>query len=122
MAKDTKWTKELRSLLYERLLQEFGPYTARDRKLYPPQQKAQYEVALRELANFVSSLSGESFTAMAVKQQVRWGITHQSAIKNQGHARQWIPNKVAALEEGFLGSADLPSMLALTSHCQSTKP
>jgi hypothetical protein len=113
MSNTPKWTQELRNLVYRRLKQQFGPYAKWKRKYHPPATDKEYEAALREIANFISGLTGESFAWTAVKQQVHWAIGTQSQAKSKGYARQYIPNKASALEAGFLTSSDLPLMMSM---------
>jgi len=104
-----KWTQELRKIMYARLVMEFGSYDTWGNSR-SPSDTARFKVVLRELATYFSDLTGESFEPTAVDQQVNWACTKQSDVK-AGHARTFILNKAAALEMGFLKSADLTKHL-----------
>lgn len=113
MAKEVVWTNELRTLVYRRLKQQFGPFRDWGKADYPDGKKAEYETALKDIAAFFSSLTGYSFKWAAVRQQVRWAIATQSGVGNQGNARSYIMNKAAALEVGFIKASDLPGMMLM---------
>jgi hypothetical protein len=111
MPRDVKWTHELRILVYRRLTQEFGPYRTWGMADYPRNNKANYELSLKDIARFISQLTGQPFAWTAIQQQIRWGYSKQAGITNPNHARNYILNKAAAIEAGFICSKDLPSMI-----------
>jgi hypothetical protein len=63
---------------------------------------------LKELAAYFTRLTGDRFAWTAVRQQVDWGKTRQKEIRD-GHLRQFILNKAAAVEMGFLSPSSLPA-------------
>jgi len=69
--KEIKWTQELRTIVYRRIKQEFGPYHDWGMTDYPQNKKKQYEATLKEIARFVSAMTGETFGWKAVRQQIR---------------------------------------------------
>ncbi len=112
MGKGTiKWTQELRRILYARLVMEFGPHETWLLKNYPKGQKERYGEVLKELAAYFTQLTGDRFEASAVDQQVAWATTRQESITTESFAYQFIMNKSAALEMGFLTSSRLPSYM-----------
>jgi hypothetical protein len=102
-----KWTQELRRVLYARLTMEFGSHDKWVMLSYPEGQKARYHEVLKELAKYFSQLTGERFAWTAVQQQVDWGRTRQEEIR-ANYLRQYILNKAAAIEMGFLPASSLP--------------
>jgi len=104
-----KWTQELRKVLYARLVMEFGSYDTWGNSR-SPSDVTRYKKVTEELAEYFTNLTGDSFAATAVRQQVDWACTKQDGIK-ASHARTFILNKAAAVEMGFLKSSDLPKYL-----------
>lgn len=102
-----KWTHDLRVRLYSRLLREFGPYASWGKVAFPEGRKGELEEVLRQLAVEFADETGKRFEWTALEQQMRWGITRQGKVKNSGFAYQYILNKAAAIESGFLSSSDL---------------
>lgn len=115
MAKQIKWTQELRRILYARLVMEFGPHASWVLKNYPKGQRKRYDLVLEELARYFSELTGSKFEATAVDQQIAWATTKQESITNAGFAYQFMMNKSAALEMGFLSSSELPEYIVTQS-------
>lgn len=111
--REVKWTQELRSILYRRITAEFGPYREWGMADYPSNRKSEYEQALRDIAHFISAMTGDQFESTAVQQQVRWGFSKQSGVNDQSRARQFILNKAAALEAVFISAKDLPKMMLI---------
>jgi hypothetical protein len=112
MAKNqVKWTQELRKIVYARVTMEFGPYQTWDGGRAPKGQKARYEAVLKELAGYLSALSDKSIEYTAIEQQIAWAVTKQEVVQNAGYARQFIMNKAAALEMGFLTGPELPDYM-----------
>lgn len=113
--KNQKWTQELRTILYSRLVCEFGPYDSWGKVAYPDGKKDRFEEVLKELAAYFTRLTGKRFEWTAVWQQMKWGTTRQGIIKNGGFAYLYILNKAAALETEFLSSASLTGFIHSTS-------
>ena len=103
-----KWTQDLRQVMYARLVMEFGSHETWGKASFPDERKERYREVLRELAAYFSILTGDEFAWTAVQRQVDWGRTRQEAIRD-GHLRQFILNKAAAIEMGFLSPSSLPS-------------
>jgi hypothetical protein len=118
--KNQKWTHELRVAMYSRLLAQFGPYSQWGTVAYPSGRKSELEEVLKELAADFSRRANKTFEWTALEQQMKWGITRQGPVKNGGFAYQYILNKAAALETGFLTSSDLSGFVHLTSYRGTT--
>jgi hypothetical protein len=63
------------------------------------------------LARDLSSYAGRQLTHGAVEMQLRWAVTRQPVFCNQTHVKVFILNVAAALEVGFLTTADLPTWM-----------
>jgi hypothetical protein len=103
-----KWTQDLRKILYARLTMEFGSHDEWGKMSFPDGRKARYHEVLKELAEYFSRLTGDTFAWTAVQQQVDWGRTRQEEIRDN-YLRQYILNKAAAIEMGFLQPSSLPA-------------
>lgn len=106
----------MRRLLYACLLSEFGPHRDWSGSRYPRDRRTEFHALLTKLAGVFSTLTGKTITRDAVEQQVDWGITVQKEIKSNGHARAFIMNKAAALDVGFITTADLPAFMSVGKH------
>jgi hypothetical protein len=104
-----KWTQELRKVVYARITMEFGTYETWGGE-QPKGQGTRYQEVLKELAAYISTLSGKTIEHTAVDQQIAWAITKQKSIR-AGHVRQFVMNKAAALEMGFLTGPELPHFM-----------
>lgn len=104
----------MRKMLYASLLAEFGAHRTWKGSRYPTDKRQQFRSAMRKLAGIFSELAKKNITPEAVEQQVDWAITVQKDIKSQGHARQFILNKAAALEIGFIVASDLPGFMSVS--------
>jgi hypothetical protein len=62
---------------------------------------------LEQLADYFSVLTGKTFEASAVKAQIAWGCTDQKEVM-QAQAYNWVLNKAAAMETGFLEYSGIP--------------
>jgi hypothetical protein len=111
--KNIVWTYEMRKMLYASLLAEFGPHHTWHGSRYPTDRRTDFQGVLRKLAAAFSIVSGKEITPEAVEQQVDWGITVQKEMKSQGHVRNFILNKAAALEVGFVTTSDLPNFMTV---------
>lgn len=111
--KNQKWTHELRVKMYARLLAEFGPHTDWGTFAYPSGRKHRLKEVLKELAVEFTHSTGKTFEWTALDQQMIWGITRQGRVKNAAFASQYILNKAAALETGFLKTSELSGFVHL---------
>lgn len=111
--KNQKWTHELRVKMYSRLLAEFGPHTDWGTFAYPSGRKDRLKEVLKELAVEFTRSTGKTFEWTALDQQMIWGITRQGRVKNAAFASQYILNKAAALETGFLKTSELSGFVHL---------
>lgn len=114
-SRQIKWTQDLRKVLYARLVMEFGEHSKWELTNYPKGKKARYNEVLEELAKYFQALTGKPFESTALDQQVAWAVTRQQDVANSGFAYQYILNKAAALEMGFISSSDLPLYMVTES-------
>jgi hypothetical protein len=84
----------------------------------PDAESKRFGRVLRELADYLSKLSGKAIAAGAVHQQIAWAVTKQLSVQNAGYARQFIMNKAAALEMGFLTGPELPDYMLAEKEAQ----
>jgi hypothetical protein len=112
MAKsNVKWDQEMRKVVYARITMEFGQYRSWGGSWAPKGKRKRYEQVLRELADYLSALSGKSIANTAIEQQIKWAVTTQDTVLSAGYARQFIMNKAAALEMGFLTGPEMPGYM-----------
>lgn len=104
-----KWTKEIRILLYQGLVNNFGPYHTWEIAPYPKNRKEDYNKFLEDFSTVVSILSGNETTPSAVQSQINWALTAQEKVERQSDL--FILNMAAAYETGFIRSKDLPILL-----------
>ncbi len=109
--REPKWTHELRRIMFERLVREFGSYDTWGKSEYPSGRKKRYAEVLDELRNCFECLTGKSFATDAIEQQIAFGFTKQQSRLGSSHARSFILNKAAALEAGFIKTRQLQSLL-----------
>ncbi len=107
------WTQDMRKILYARLHKEFGPHSGWAGGSSPPGMPKRFKTVREELADQFSKMAGQEITPGAVKNQIEWGITVQKEMKDQSHARNYILNKAAALEVGFINASDLPAYMSV---------
>ena len=81
MNKQIKWTQTLRTVLYARLVMEFGPHDAWGHQSYPDGCKDRYHEVLKELADYFEGITGKKFEWTAVQQQIDWAWTRQKGVK-----------------------------------------
>ena len=105
------WNHQLRTIMFSRLVMEFGPYSTWGKADYPDGKKERYEEVLRELASHFTAVSEVNVEWTAVRQQVHWGFTKQESVLDAARARSYILNKAAAIETGFIKRSDLPAQL-----------
>jgi hypothetical protein len=104
------WTGEIRRVLYQRLVQEFGPSWEWKRASSPGGDlDAKYETFCKVFAEAIGATS-----ARAVEMQVRFALPESGdGSVWEGHAQTAILNKAAALEAGFIKDSQLPNLLAV---------
>ena len=113
-----KWTPEIRKLLYENLVKEFGPYSEWTENDRIPNDKTKYYEFLRNWAKILSTTTGKKFTEDSIRMQINWALTSQeniTAAKGYGQSfmSYYILNKAVALEVGFITRNSLPSAASL---------
>ena len=74
---------------------------------YPRGKEDRFKQVKEELARYFSTLTGKGFTSDSVQTQLNWACTPQVEVDNISHARQFIMNKAAALDAGFLQQSNL---------------
>ncbi len=105
------WTHERRKDLYTKVIKEVGAFSTWTGARAPLSKKEKYDALLWDLSDQFRRETGEIISPAAVEQQIDWAITKQKEMKDQSHVRNFILNKAAALEVGFLSTADLPGYM-----------
>ena len=106
-----KWTQEMRRKLYSRLVKDFGPYNVWGAKIEPKDKQVQFEKVLAELAIQFSKEAGHFILASAVQEQINWATTSQMEMKDPSRIRDFVLNKAAALDAGFISASELPTRM-----------
>ena len=101
----------MRRKLYSRLVQDFGPYNVWGAKIEPKDKKAHFDKVLAELAIQFSKEAGHFILASAVQAQVNWATTSQMEMKDPSRIRNFVLNKAAALDAGFISASELPTRM-----------
>ena len=105
MARDVIWTNEIRVTMYQVLVREFGSHDSWTRESHPGNRR-EYDALLQRLAQGVTNKSGRRVTPAAVEQQIMFAKTRQRFI-NKRQLRQFMLNKAAAIEAGFISAESL---------------
>ena len=113
-----KWTQEMRRNLYSRLVNDFGPYNVWGAKIEPKDKKDEFAKVLAELAIQFSKEAGHFILASAVQAQINWATTSQMEMKDPSRISNFILNKAAALDAGFISASELPTRMT----CEFGKP
>lgn len=104
-----KWTQNIRRIVYQRLLDEFGPCSEWHNRSNPTGNKQEYIAFLEQIANGLASINDDSCTRGAVENQIMWGIQEsQSVCLNTGAITNFVYNRAIALEVGLIESGDMP--------------
>ena len=106
-----KWTQKIRGELYSRLVKDFGPYSVWGAKIEPFGKKVQFYKVLAELATQFSEEAGHIIPASAVHAQIHWATTSPREMNNQFRIRNFVLNKAAALDAGFISASGLPTRM-----------
>jgi len=107
-----------RVLLYETLVEKFGPRKDWTTDSYPTNAE-EFEEFLKDFAEGLEKSTGEGCDIKGIGLQIKHGSTIQKgyATKN-GNARalicSWIKNRKVALQTGFIGIEDLPEITIFT--------
>lgn len=104
------WSGEVRRVLYQRLVVQFGPYSEWKNKTSPGGGRdEEYNDFCGSFAQAVGAKSQE-----AVRHQIRFAMPETTRGTSWGrHAQTAILNKAAALEAGFIEDKHLPNLLAV---------
>jgi hypothetical protein len=113
-----KWTQEMRRNLYARLVKDFGPYNVWGAKIEPKDKKDEFAKVLAELAIQFSKEAGHFILASVVQAQINWATTSQMEMKDPSRISNFILNKAAALDAGFISASELPTRMT----CEFGKP
>jgi hypothetical protein len=106
-----KWTPLTWKLLYEKLVEKFGPYKTWKTIAVPdPDKKEEFLKVLDDIAKMISLITESETTRDAVFMQLAWATTSQEQVGG-AHVYEYIMNIAAAYESGFLASSDFPSYL-----------
>jgi hypothetical protein len=104
------WTGSVRRVLFELIVKKFGPYSTWEKAVMPGRNlDDDYKNFCDLFAQVVGAKSG-----MAVQQQIRFAIqlANSGSATWKAQAQNAIMCKAAALEMGFISSADLPELHA----------
>lgn len=105
------WTAAARRLLYELLVDRFGPYENWERSNYPSSaERAAFTKFCDDFANVIRAHSGR-----AVLHQIQWSVGVQTDGDHHwpgGQSRNAVLNMAAAFEAGFIKHADFPVLVA----------
>jgi len=106
-----KWTQEMRRSLYSRLVKDFGPYNVWAAKIEPKDKRDEFYKVLAELTMQFSKEAGHLILADVVQTQINWATSSQKEMKDQSRIRNFILNKAAALDAGFISASELPTRM-----------
>ncbi len=107
-----RWDQNIRRILYCELVEEFGP-KRNWKNLNNTENKEEYKNFLKKFAKKACKLTTNEKPPSpgAIKNQIAWGSSmSQKSIKHYGHTYNFILNRAAALEMGFIKSNELPSI------------
>jgi hypothetical protein len=105
---DSVWTHDMRTMMYQRLLKQFGPYHEWAGSTRARGHAKGWDCTLYYLAKALSEIARVPITPRAVSCQLRWATTPQAEINSRGDVRNFILNVAVALEVGFLLTTELP--------------
>ncbi len=104
------WTGDVRRVLYQRLVDRFGPYDQWTKKSSPGRELD--SAFLDFCASFATAVGAKS--GKAVQHQIRFAMPETERGSSWGrHAQTAILNKAAALEAGFIEDKHLPDLVAV---------
>ena len=103
------WTNAKHDCLYERVVEQFGPYDEWTDTTLPGRGLNE---AFRQFCADFARITGAN-SADAVHMQLRYAMpeTAEGSTWDQARARTAILNKAAALRAGFIRSAHLPTLM-----------
>jgi regulator of sirC expression with transglutaminase-like and TPR domain len=107
------WTQDIRRKLYSRLVSEIGAHGVWDAKIKPAVKREQYDRLLSALAREFSQEIGQPCAETAIQQQVNFATTTQAEFTHRSLIKNYVLNKAAALEVGFITSDELPKHLSI---------
>ena len=107
------WDQDGRRMIYNDLVLTFGPLKEWGNSRYPQGQKQEFDALLLSLAKRLSRKYGKEISSGAISQQIGWGVSRQRKINHAGYFKSYILNRAAAVETGFLTTADLPETVLL---------
>lgn len=110
-----KWTHEIRSYLYERLVREFGPYSDWENNATPKKGKKgrdEYEEWLEDFSKVMKNRFKIDVSPAAIGMQIKWAIPGIKGDRSKSHFKVYIQNTYVALEQGFISFSDLPDKVS----------
>jgi hypothetical protein len=111
MPKPIIWSRAVRDLLFEELVERFGPYKDWEMQAAPSRRKrAEFDKFCASFADLVGAKSGE-----AVKHQIAWAIgvpMNSEHHWDSSQARNAMLNMAAAFDAGFIRNRDFPELTA----------
>src|SRR2546430_119082 len=114
MARNVKWTRELRAFLYKRVMDSLGLRAEWSGSFSSFGGVAQIQSLCTQLANEFSARTRNTFTSDAVSNQLHWALTRQPEV-NERLMRQFVLNKAAAVEAGLIDADSLRIWFAETT-------
>lgn len=114
-----KWTQGIRTFLYGYLVKKFGTFETWKSEVHPVNSQKEFYADLPVLAAMISKTMGQQVRWTAVHQQIKFATTSQPTLTTQGSVCNFILNKAAALEAGFLRGKDMPKFLMTTTMKQA---
>lgn len=107
-----KWTHEIRSYLYERLVKKYGPYSEWQNAATPISGKGERKKFYLYLEDFAKVLKNRfqiEVEPAAIHNQILWACQNNKKILTNAYLKCYIQNTYCALEQGFLTYNDLPT-------------
>jgi len=109
-----KWNQELRTMMYKRLVEKYGPHENWENRGYPKEgKKEEFYAFMEEVADSLRKLIGTDFKDGGPIMQFQHAITVQTGAENSGRAYNIIMNKAAAYEAGFITTKEFPTQMEM---------
>ena len=107
--KQIRWSQDKRRKMYREIVRAIGPHLCWDETIRPLAKRKEYDQLLQRLAR---EFGGER---SALQAQINWATTSQMPVMDRSRVRNFILNKAAALEMGFISSSELPSHMTISN-------
>jgi hypothetical protein len=92
-------------------VKDFGPYNVWGAEIEPKGKQVQFHKVLAELTMQFSKEAGHFIIASALHAQINWATTSQKEINDPSRIRNFVLNKAAALDAGFISASELPTRI-----------